>query len=210
MAVVQDIVDKVRLDFPDRSETEVLSDLQDVYDNLAFEDRISTGTTSWTTTADDSTYALSASTARVHQVRYFEAAGDYSVLTPTHVDELDSRTPYWRNDESGTPEKFYIDGGTLVVHPAPVSTASGGYPKIEADVSLTATLELSTVLPVLVSYNVFTAGAKMLAALRTNDGRYEEYKSQFHEERNRLNRQVTVKAADFRPWIKVSGGSRRV
>lgn len=210
MAVTaQNIVTEVQFDFPDRSDTELLADLQDVYDELSFDFKLNPGTQSVSTiTAGTAGYALSAGTTRVYQARYHTSSTSYTVLDMVHVDWLDAYQSQWRGASDGTPRYCYVELGTIYLHPAPDTSTSGGYPTLDVDTTTNATLVLATALPAgLASYKVFSEGVKALSALRTSDGRYPEYKARYEAEKDRLARQTHRFGVHFHPTLSVETSS---
>lgn len=200
MTATQAIAEAQR-DFPDRSTTECLADLQAVHDELTFDFRIAPSSTTINVTSGTAGYALASGTSRIYSVRYTRSAtkGDYKTLRPTHKDELDQVYERWRSRDNAEPEMYYIEGGSIYLVPAPNATTSGSYPRLDLDVSSTATLSGGTNLPTLPSSRVYIEGLKARLALRTEDSRYGEYARMYAIERKRLGTILNNQAAYFSP-----------
>lgn len=48
-------------------------------------------------------------------------------LVPETLESLDSKFPYWRDDSSGDPLRYSIDGDVITVHPKPDTTLTSGF-----------------------------------------------------------------------------------
>lgn len=194
-------INLIQADFDNASNAEVLSDLQAIHDDLCRVMRLKPSTQTLSSiVAGTPGYALSAGWARVFGVRYFSSATDYTKLKATDKDELDSFRYNWRL-ESGTPDSYYIESGNIYLVPSPDTSSSGGYPKVEVDISSTETLSGSgTNLPSGVSsYRAWIEGAKWLIALRYQDPRTSYYEKRYEDERKKLFQQVQQASAEFKP-----------
>lgn len=187
---VQQLIDRVQIDFPDQSEAECLSDLQSVYDELSFDYKLSPSTAEISLTAGTGEYALPAGVTRVFEARYVSSASSATVLVQAHTDWLDNNYPGWRSHDSGTPRYCYAEAGNIGLYPKPSETTSGSYPKVHADVTTRIDLGLSDDLPSLADYGAFVDGVKAAICARTNDSRYPVYKDRHESGVRRLSIQV--------------------
>jgi len=217
MATVADVIGVIQLDFPNASDTEILSCLQQVHNEICFDYKLKPALGTITTLAVGTReYALPASTARVDQVRYRNSATreDFTVLQPTHIDELDTLDVRWRARANGKPQQFYIQAGNIGLVPPPDTATSGSYPQIELDVSQYEILTAGTTLPTsVVSHQAWVEGAKARIALRYEDQRYAVYQRAFEMERKRLAHQLNSFSRQFKVQFlpnSTMGGRRRV
>lgn len=146
-------------------------------------------------TAGTNEYALSTETIlKVWAGRYIRssATGDSNRMKETSYERMDLMMGDWRSDPSDEPTKFAIKpgstgGASVLFHPTPATTTSGGYPIVRLYVTISKALISGDSLPALLkSSDVYTYRAAFRLA---NDvakdqapGLYELYKMALQEE----------------------------
>lgn len=144
---VNTIVADVQGAFPDATATEIIEDLNKVDRHLATRIRLRTNTLTVSLTAQDDTYAVSDSVARVWSARYVKSAtrNDSYPLQAEDVSSMDIKHPSWRSWAYGKPKYFILDADSngdpmLILAPCPDTTTSGGYPNVKLEVTIGGTL----------------------------------------------------------------------
>ncbi len=182
---VASIVAAARLRFNDITDTEAVLYLNDIRSDVLAQLSLRKTTLSITTLAvGTSEYALNAAVMNVDQVRYQRSSDvdDFVVLTPITKDDLYAVNSYWKAEENGEPRAFYLwtntAGAVIGLTPSPSSATSGGYPKLDIDVSQTETLTIaSTIYDDLPSATVYINGIKK----RFAEDRYSDEAARFDQ-----------------------------
>lgn len=157
-------------------------------------------------TAGTREYAMNEDTLRVWSARYQKSAtvGDYDVLDPVSVNQLEADDPNFLKRANAPPKRFYVtensvSGMVLGLGPAPDTTTSGGYPVVICRVSRSGdvanwTAAQSAAMPTgLVSYEAWAVGLCKLWARDFDPERYAFFAQAFEAELARLGDQRHTK-----------------
>jgi len=208
MPTAQQVIDKCQLDFPSRSDTECLDDLQELHNEICFKLKLAPATQTLSSlVAGTASYALASGTARVYEVRYYTSATSYHKLNATHIDELSTTRFNWRT-ESGTPDSFALQAGNIILVPNPSTSSVANYPQVQVDHTLVTTLSIGDSLPTgLISYKAWIDGLKMKSAARLEDPRLGYYKTEHERGIKLIYDQLYRMAAEFTPRINPPGSN---
>lgn len=208
----QQAIDAARRDFPDRSDTEALADLNIIHARLCFENRLIPATETVNLVSGTESYALPSNVVRVYGARYRTSATEYTALGAVSRDYLNTAESDWASLTDGEPERFFVEAGYVYLVPAPGTTTSGGYPVLELETGKTSTLSSGTSLPTLPSYDVYITGLQLVFATRLQDPRIGYYKSLHEDAVRRLGNIVHSSASGvsvrFVPSMGGWGGRR--
>lgn len=203
-----DIIANARLRFNDLKDADALVYLKEVRAHvLGLLDFRKTTITNTSLVAGTAEYAYADTSMNFDQVRYVRSAtdGDFKILRAITKDYLYAERPEWTMQEDGEPSEFYLTAGTtgpkIGLVPAPDTSTSGGYPKLEMDITQNETLTTgTTIYDDLPSASVYINGIKKRYAEDKHRDDIEVYTRLFKSDiaeaqryRNNKNKQAPAK-----------------
>lgn len=181
MATANDVIDQINYTFPSGvlSDTEALFHLNNAHTRILGTVPLSVETVSYSSLVDGTgEYTLDDTTLRVWSARYVRtsAEGNEKQLIPISVDELDVAKSNWRAEGDAEPDYFYIRGQKIGFYPVPDDTTSGGYPKVDTEVTKYTTLTGASTMPAHApTYEAWIYDVLFNVGLTRNDSRTPEW-----------------------------------
>jgi hypothetical protein len=149
-------------------------------------------------------YTLSNLVAKIYSARYVRSAtqGDSRMLEPTSRDELHENYGDWEGHGNAEPRMFYVRGNNIGFYPTPDTASSGGYPKVDLEVSMYATLTAATNLPDNIprgAYDAWTFHVLEEWGAMKNDSRVDYFRLRKEEGYRQLHQYLLRRLAHYHP-----------